>query len=196
MPTVKLIAQRGAKRGTEVIIQREQTLIGRSRSCQVCIPAPQVSRQHCAILIENGQVIVRDLGSTNGTFVNGVQVSEQQLTTGDTLTIGNVVFLVKVEEAEALAGSDTARPGQLAAVDEAAAAEAVDSDLVFADEAETQQAVGAVAEEVLDAEVVEEEGVVTAEPVEEAVLDAEPIDEDRITDFLTDLQQQQDNQQG
>ena len=185
MPSVKLIAQRGAKRGTEVVIRREQTLIGRSRSCQICIPAPQVSRQHCAILIENGQVLVRDLGSTNGTFVNGVQVSEHELSTGDTLTIGNVIFLVKIEEPESAGPSDTARPGDLAAVQDAEPVDAVEADLVFAEETETQQA---VEEGVVEAEIIEE-GVVMAEPAEEAVLEAEPIDEEKITQFLTDMEQ-------
>ena len=187
MTMVKLIVQRGAKRGTEVIIRREQALLGRSRSCQICIPAPQVSRQHCAILIENGQVLVRDLGSTNGTFVNGVQISEQQLTTGDTLTIGNVVFLVRIETPGA---SDTAKPGDQPAIQEA---EPVDAELVFQEDAETQQA-AAVGEEVLDAEVVAEEGAIEAEVVEDNVLEAEVVEED-VTEFFVNMEDQPESGQ-
>jgi len=68
----------------------EQGLIvlGRSKSCDLTIPSPDASRRHAEIHCEQGRYLLRDLGSTNGSFVNGKQIEERPLETGDRIGIG------------------------------------------------------------------------------------------------------------
>jgi pSer/pThr/pTyr-binding forkhead associated (FHA) protein len=62
----------------------------------VLLPDPQVSRKHAAIRLEDGTAVIEDLGSTNGTFVNGEQISgTQQLEVGDLVRLGAVAFRLK-----------------------------------------------------------------------------------------------------
>ena len=69
--------------------------IGRHDDCQIRIRSSQVSRRHCQLFGEGNQLILRDLDSSNGTFVNGKRVLGQQtLKPGDVLTIGGVTLRV------------------------------------------------------------------------------------------------------
>ena len=69
--------------------------IGRHDDCQIRIRSSQVSRRHCQLFEEGNRLILRDLGSSNGTFVNGKRVLGQQtLKPGDVLTIGSVTLQV------------------------------------------------------------------------------------------------------
>lgn len=72
-------------------------VLGRRQDCDLRIPASNVSRQHCQILIQPKQVLVKDLGSANGTYVNGKRVAESKLTPGDRLIVGSVVFVVQID---------------------------------------------------------------------------------------------------
>jgi len=62
--------------------------IGRGEQCAVPIPDPHMSRIHAEVLALEDVVTVRDLGSSNGTFVNGRRVQKQALKNGDVITIG------------------------------------------------------------------------------------------------------------
>lgn len=65
--------------------------IGRAPDCQVVIPHPSMSRNHCLLLIHGAEVIVRDCASHNGTFVDGVRViGQRQIKAGQTLQLGQV----------------------------------------------------------------------------------------------------------
>lgn len=64
--------------------------LGRNPTNDFRISAPSVSSFHAEIQVEQGTVRVRDLGSTNGTFINGEQVQEGSLSPGDTLRLGEV----------------------------------------------------------------------------------------------------------
>ncbi len=69
--------------------------IGRHDDCQIRIRSSQVSRRHCELFEEGNKLILRDVGSTNGTFVNRKRVLVQQtLKPGDVLTIGGVTLRV------------------------------------------------------------------------------------------------------
>ncbi len=69
--------------------------IGRHDDCRIRIRSSQVSRRHCQLFEEGNRLILRDLGSSNGTFVNGKRVLGQQtLKPGDVLTIGSVTLRV------------------------------------------------------------------------------------------------------
>lgn len=63
--------------------------IGRNDACDLTIESARISREHVRIEQEAGLYMVRDLGSTNGTFVNGVRIKESPLSDGDLLTVAN-----------------------------------------------------------------------------------------------------------
>src|SRR3979411_2429270 len=74
--------------------------IGRESSNDLCITDAALSRRHCLLVPKNEQFIIRDLGSRNGTRVNGVPVDEQFLSHGDQIAIGSslLVFLLREDE--------------------------------------------------------------------------------------------------
>ena len=77
-------------------IDREQTVIGRQTGCQLRIRSAEVSRKHAEIRFEESTASIKDLGSSNGTYVNGVKVIEKRLEAGDLIAIGPVVLLVQL----------------------------------------------------------------------------------------------------
>lgn len=83
--------------------------IGRHDDCLIRIRSSQVSRRHCEVLMEGDALVVRDLGSSNGTFVNGKRVlGKQALNSGDVLTIGGVTLRVDQLQGAAAASSKPA----------------------------------------------------------------------------------------
>src|SRR5580765_5673512 len=69
--------------------------IGRTARADFILEAPLVSRLHCKLIsAASDQLVVEDLGSTNGTLVNGKRVDRSVLKTGDVLTVGRVEFRV------------------------------------------------------------------------------------------------------
>ena len=71
------------------------TSLGRHDDCLIRVRSSQVSRRHCEIYKHDGTLMIRDLDSSNGTFVNGKRVQGRQaLSPGDVLTIGTVTFSV------------------------------------------------------------------------------------------------------
>lgn len=84
------------------------TVIGRREDCDLRIAVNDVSRKHCQITLEDDEIAVADLGSSNGTFVNGQRVKKHTLTAGDTLQVGPVSFVVQINGEPDLAN---AKPG-------------------------------------------------------------------------------------
>ena len=70
-------------------LQTPVTLLGRGTDCDLRLVDPGVSRHHAELRVEHDQVVLVDLGSTNGTFVNGRRVSVEALRDGDELQFGN-----------------------------------------------------------------------------------------------------------
>jgi pSer/pThr/pTyr-binding forkhead associated (FHA) protein len=68
----------------------ERTTIGRVEDNAFQIAEPSVSSRHCEILLQGSEVLVKDLNSTNGTFINGEKITERVLKPGQTLRLGNV----------------------------------------------------------------------------------------------------------
>lgn len=71
-------------------------VVGRKSDCALRIPTADVSRQHCEIKVLDDEITVRDLGSANGTYVNGKRIAEAILKPGDELAIGPAKFFVQV----------------------------------------------------------------------------------------------------
>ncbi len=78
--------------GEIVAIDPAGTVIGRGAECALHIPDATVSKQHARVVREGSAFVVIDLGSTNGTFVNGVQVRSKVLADGDHIRFGTVSF--------------------------------------------------------------------------------------------------------
>lgn len=72
------------------------TFIGRRQDCDMCIPMSVVSRRHCEIYSEFDKLMVRDLKSRNGTFINDKSIDEAPLKAGDVLKIGPLKFVVQI----------------------------------------------------------------------------------------------------
>lgn len=81
----------------EAIVKPGTTLIGRQTGCHVRIPAAEISRQHCEVLLKGETITLRDLGSANGTYVNGEKVDQRVLSAGDMVTIGSVNLLLRID---------------------------------------------------------------------------------------------------
>src|SRR6186713_3231277 len=77
--------------------QHDTFMIGRSEDAQFCLPQDRFfSRHHCILEIAPPQTFLRDLGSTNGTFVNGIRVETAHLKSGDRIQGGETVLEVEV----------------------------------------------------------------------------------------------------
>lgn len=75
------------------------TTIGRVEDNAFQLAEPSVSSHHCEILLRGNDIIVKDLNSTNGTFVNGAQVTETVLKPGQILRLGQVEMKLEAEGA-------------------------------------------------------------------------------------------------
>ena len=74
----------------KVNLSTQPILLGRDPSCDVCLALPQVSARHARLTCQaGGNVLVEDLGSTNGTFVNGARITQAVLQPGGTLSLGS-----------------------------------------------------------------------------------------------------------
>ena len=81
---------RGFYEGLEVPIDRDWMVIGRGRSADFVIAEPTISRAHAAIGYDGEQFFMQDLGSTNGTRVNGDREARVALSDGDELQLGKL----------------------------------------------------------------------------------------------------------
>ena len=94
---VRLVVDKGGQRKV-VPIHHDQAVIGRSHGNTVRIPSAEVSRQHCRLSKKDGLVMVRDLGSVNGTLLNGHRISAEEIVRpGDRVEVGPVTFVVEYE---------------------------------------------------------------------------------------------------
>lgn len=114
----KLVVVGGDAKATEVNLKLP-TIIGRGREAPLTLPHPLVSRQHCEIFEQNGQLVVRDLGSLNGTFINNERITEAVLPNGELLTIGTVTFRAVYDDSAAArsGGKAPSKPQRVAPSD-------------------------------------------------------------------------------
>lgn len=95
---VKLKVIHGASAGKELKLACSPFVIGRSEECHLRPKSDAISRRHCEIIVQGDQVILKDLGSKNGTEVNGDRIQgERPLKMGDHLKIGPLEFEVLID---------------------------------------------------------------------------------------------------
>ena len=73
------------------------TIIGRAEQCDLRVPLLSVSRRHCELSVSEQGFSVKDLASSNGTYVNNQRVNEVELRAGDRLVIGPIVFTLQID---------------------------------------------------------------------------------------------------
>lgn len=94
---VTLKVLEGAKVGAKISIKKPEFTIGRSQGCSLCAGSSAVSRQHCLISRDESKVTIRDMGSRNGTLVNGAKIEGTvELASGDEITVGPLKFLLTI----------------------------------------------------------------------------------------------------
>jgi pSer/pThr/pTyr-binding forkhead associated (FHA) protein len=81
--------------GDAIPLLRDRLTLGRRESCDICLRFPNVSGRHCEVYFTEGVWHLRDLGSTNGTKVNGQRVQDRALRPGDEITIAKRRFVVQ-----------------------------------------------------------------------------------------------------
>jgi pSer/pThr/pTyr-binding forkhead associated (FHA) protein len=103
-----LIVQSGKYQGKKIKLAGTEVVIGRDEEAAVRIGSGDVSRHHCLLTITDDGVLARDLGSRNGSFIDGAPISSTQdtpLKPGSELTVGPMTFRLVVATAK------TPRPG-------------------------------------------------------------------------------------
>jgi pSer/pThr/pTyr-binding forkhead associated (FHA) protein len=73
----------------DIALDRAVVVVGRHRWCHVRLASPRVSRRHCCLAVDRDGVLVRDLGSTNGTLINGRRIDRGVLRPGDELSVAH-----------------------------------------------------------------------------------------------------------
>lgn len=107
-----LVVAKGRHQGKTISVKHSPFVIGRHKTCQLCAASMEISRQHCAIEIDGNGLKIKDLGSTNGTFVNHKKIEgERELRDHDLLQVGPLSLQVRMESAPA--GADS-QPGVIA----------------------------------------------------------------------------------
>lgn len=95
---VQLSIVEGPDHGNQFEIAKAQTVIGRAQRNDIVLQDRRVSANHASVEIQNGEILIKDLGSTNGTFVNNRQISTSRLQNLDEIVIGTTKILVSIFE--------------------------------------------------------------------------------------------------
>jgi pSer/pThr/pTyr-binding forkhead associated (FHA) protein len=114
MAKLVILTQGMTGRAHELNVDR--TTIGRVEDNTFQITDPSVSSHHCEVHLRGGEVLIRDLNSTNGTYINGAQITESVLKPGQTLRLGQIELKLEAEgSAPAAAPAAPATPATRAA---------------------------------------------------------------------------------
>jgi pSer/pThr/pTyr-binding forkhead associated (FHA) protein len=102
--------------GPDIPVDRAMMVVGRHPQCDARLDSIRVSRRHCCMTSINGEVEVKDLGSTNGIRINGQRVEVGRLKPGDELSIAHIRFRLDGGQAQEMTVADPMGAGSVAAV--------------------------------------------------------------------------------
>ena len=88
-----LVVLAGASVGEMYKIDHDRTVIGRGQKAEVRLLDDGISREHARVVVEGNKIFLEDLGSTNGTFCNGLKVDRKELADGDKILVGSTTIL-------------------------------------------------------------------------------------------------------
>ncbi|HMF43243.1 MAG TPA: GGDEF domain-containing protein [Polyangia bacterium] len=88
-----LVVLAGASVGEMYKVEGDKTVIGRGQKAQIRLFDDGISREHAQLIIKGDRIILEDLGSTNGTFCNGLKVDKRELVDGDKILVGSTTIL-------------------------------------------------------------------------------------------------------
>ncbi|MBI4615803.1 MAG: sigma 54-dependent Fis family transcriptional regulator [Planctomycetes bacterium] len=94
------LVEKGPRSGQRFHVEAERTVLGRGAECEIRLEDSRSSREHCAVEIRNGRPYLVDLGSRNGTLINGLPIEERKLEPGDRVSIGRTTLLYVEDEGE------------------------------------------------------------------------------------------------
>jgi pSer/pThr/pTyr-binding forkhead associated (FHA) protein len=106
----KLVVLSSGMAGRTQELSADKVTIGRVEDNTFQIAEPSVSSHHCEIFLRGSEVVVKDLNSTNGTFINGEKTTESVLKPGQTLRLGQVELKLETEGAPSSAPAANAAP--------------------------------------------------------------------------------------
>ncbi len=92
MPRAFLQVLSGPRQGTSIPLDADVVLVVGRKRAELLIDDPLVSGRHCQFSWREGKVVLKDLGSTNGTMVNGARIERQPLKPGDQIQMGRLVL--------------------------------------------------------------------------------------------------------
>lgn len=93
----RLVVTEGPVKGKVFELLPRTAVVGRRETCDLVIDDPSVSRRHAQLEYREGSFILRDLGSTNGVYVNGVRVQTKVLASGDIIKLGTTLCTFEVD---------------------------------------------------------------------------------------------------
>jgi len=99
----ELVVVSGRHRGHRIPLQLDVLRIGRDRACEIALDDEAASRVHSEIVRRGTQYVLRDLQSTNGTYLNDAKVTESPLQNGDRIGVGDTVLLLQMENEDGVA---------------------------------------------------------------------------------------------
>ena len=94
MPTLRAVCD-----GPDITLDRAMVMVGRHPLCDAWLNSPWVSLRHCILTEDGGEVVVRDLGSTNGIRINGQRVERGRLRPGDEISIAHIRYRLEAAPA-------------------------------------------------------------------------------------------------
>jgi hypothetical protein len=98
MSAIKLVVISGPNRGATYFLDDGETSLGRGTEANIVLASTQVSKKHFALACSHGKAELKDLGSSNGTFVNGVLTKKKILTNHDKISVGPFVMEILLPE--------------------------------------------------------------------------------------------------
>ena len=109
----KLQVLSGSTAGQSYELKVETTTVGRVEDNAFQLADPSVSSHHCEILLKGTDVLIRDLNSTNGSFINGEKIAESVLKPGQTLRLGQIEL--RIDDGSPMPAPSPAKPGSASA---------------------------------------------------------------------------------